>query len=81
MAKNENWDLEIKTLEEFFSKQKDLPPMEMSVGRVLNGRKFVENSLLQVKRHNGNDYFRPTLDDLLEYKDRIEQNSEPFINF
>jgi hypothetical protein len=81
MAKNGKWDLEIKVLEDFFSRQREFPSVRIGAVQIADGRKFVEVGMMRVKKHNGNIHFRATLDELLAYKDILEQNSEPFVNF
>ena len=81
MAKNGKWDLEIKVLEDFFSRQREFPSVRIGAVQIADGRKFVEVGMMRVKKHSGNIHFRATLDELLAYKDILEQNSEPFVNF
>lgn len=42
MAKNGKWDLEIKVLEDFFSRQREFPSVRIGAVQIADGRKFVE---------------------------------------
>lgn len=71
----ENWDNSIIELEQYF-KATALPTKPIKLNdwtTIIDPKQFVNDSLITLKRYNGNRYFQPCLNNLLKFKSLISR--------